>query len=666
MQFRTDINGLRAIAVLAVMLYHFGLFGFDGGFTGVDIFFVISGFLMTGIILTGMQRGDFSFRQFYLSRCKRILPALTVLCLVLLFFGWFWMGSVEYKMLGRHAAAAMAFVSNFLFKNESGYFDTFSQDKHLLHTWSLSVEWQFYLVYPLLLALITGWFRRKGAVPADALPHALLWLVVLAAASYALSVYVTPRQSAFAFYLLPTRFWELLAGGIVYLGMLRHPPGAAQVNIVFTLGLGLIATGIAGFDSNTLWPGYAVAVPVLGTACVIWAHAQNAFILNHALMQKIGIWSYSIYLWHWPVMVVLRHLGAEHSLVADVAGVAASVTLGALSYHLVEEPFRTGKLFRQYAPRRRKALVCGIVAAVLALGFTVDLAKGFPVRVSAEVQKIEQEVILSKRARPRNCGKGDERFSHTAYECDVPMPDFIVLGDSHASSGFEAIEKAAGEGKSGWMYSMTCPPFANTYLKVKDHSRQCPAFFQNAFKKIEALPADIPLFIIFRYAMYLHGPNEHPTLDLGVTFTDTDQQDAEPFAAAFERRLTETVCETAKNGRPVYLVGPVPEIGMDVPNTLIRRIIFRSGTTDISISLQDYMARQAPVLTMLDKAAQTCGEHVQVLDILPYLCPEGICKAAENALPLYTDDNHLARLGNAKLLPLYTEVLQRHIGDKNL
>jgi len=208
MTFRKDINGLRALSVLAVVLFHFQVPYLHGGFVGVDIFFVISGFLMTGIIFRRLKKDDFSIIGFYLDRGRRIIPALAVLCLVLLSLGYFWLIPFDYLALGKQAAAAATFVSNMLFFSEAGYFDHRSREKLLLHTWSLSVEWQFYIVYPLILLAL------KKILGVRLVRYALIILTLF---SLALSVYIAPWDGPFAFFTLPTRAWEMSAGGLVYL-----------------------------------------------------------------------------------------------------------------------------------------------------------------------------------------------------------------------------------------------------------------------------------------------------------------------------------------------------------------------------------------------------------------------------------------------------------------
>ena len=208
MQFRKDINGLRAIAVLAVVLFHFNASWLPGGFAGVDVFFVISGFLMTGIIFRGINQGDFSVLKFYIARANRFIPALAVLCVALLLFGWFYLGPTEYRALGKHVAGSMAFLSNVFYWMEAGYFDAASHEKWLLHTWSLSAEWQFYILYPLILVVLRKFMSAKKV------KIAVLLITILC---FIFSVIATYKWPSFSYYLLPTRAWEMLIGGIAYL-----------------------------------------------------------------------------------------------------------------------------------------------------------------------------------------------------------------------------------------------------------------------------------------------------------------------------------------------------------------------------------------------------------------------------------------------------------------
>jgi peptidoglycan/LPS O-acetylase OafA/YrhL len=283
--FRQDINGLRAIAVIAVVLYHFNSEWLTGGFAGVDVFFVISGFLMTGIIFRRFEQNNFSLGHFYMARAKRIIPALAMLSLFLLIVGWFYLSPAEYSQLGKHVASSMGFLSNIIYWKESGYFDTGSNEKWLLHTWSLSVEWQFYIIYPMVLVFLKRFFTL------NILRYIILIACVL---GFIFSVWVTYLSPRSAFFLLPTRSWEMLLGGVAYLFPLALKD--RNKKSVELIGIMLIAISYFALSSKDLWPGYLALFPVIGAFLVIQSSRDNSLFTNNILFQKIGTYSYSIYL----------------------------------------------------------------------------------------------------------------------------------------------------------------------------------------------------------------------------------------------------------------------------------------------------------------------------------------------------------------------------------
>lgn len=320
-KFRHDINGLRAIAVIAVVLFHFNPNWLSGGFAGVDVFFVISGFLMTGIIFRGLENKNFSILSFYVSRANRIIPALATLCLVLLAFGWFFLPPFDYKALANHASSSVAFFSNIIYWREAGYFDAASHEKWLLHTWSLSVEWQFYIIYPLVLTLFSKFIS---------LNKMKLLLVAGCVLGFLFSVFATIKWPEAAYYLLPTRTWEMMLGGVAYL----YPIKVKRKGALEWAGLSLIVASYILFSQETLWPGYLSILPVMGTFLVIQAHNNNSVISNNIVFQKIGSWSYSIYLWHWPFVVLIYYFTLSEAFI--YLGLIMSVLFGFISFTYIE------------------------------------------------------------------------------------------------------------------------------------------------------------------------------------------------------------------------------------------------------------------------------------------------------------------------------------------
>ncbi|HDZ58080.1 MAG TPA: acyltransferase [Pseudomonas xinjiangensis] len=383
MGFRFDINGLRAIAVMAVVLFHFGVTGMQGGFVGVDVFFVVSGFLMTGIICSRLDTG-FTVSGFYLDRFWRIVPALAVFCAALLIVGWFLLLPSGYERLGKHTLGSLGFVSNLMYWKEAGYFDPASVDKWMLHTWSLSVEWQFYLIYPLLIVVLVRLFGQGR----------LRWfLLIVALGSYLLSGYASSRWPTSAFFLLPTRMWELLAGALVYLFPFRTP--VRQSRALELSGIALIVVASVTFTEHIVWPGWLSAVPVFGTVLVIASSRQESLLTGNRISQALGRWSYSIYLWHWPLAVWLHYFALENESIWVIATILASIGLGWLSYRYVER--RAGRLRNLGGRLKLYSGMGGAMTLLVALAAAPVVTHGFPARLSEEVRAATRDLVMPTR-----------------------------------------------------------------------------------------------------------------------------------------------------------------------------------------------------------------------------------------------------------------------------
>jgi len=355
-QYKPEIDGLRAIAVLAVVLFHFQVSAFSGGFVGVDIFFVISGYLITSIIVDELGRGAFSFRDFYSRRARRILPASLMVCAAVAMFGWLKIYPSDLVVLGESLVATVFFASNFFFLGETDYFGAESHTLHLLHTWSLAVEEQFYLCFPLLMFAL-----RKAA------PTRVFWTVAsIAGVSVVLSLIGTWQAPAETFYMLPSRAWELLAGALI---ALRPPQMRTPLQASALMLFGFVLLGIALFvvDGDTPFPGIAAFAPTIGAASIIVAGPHAApllrFSLANPIMVGIGKISYSMYLWHWPMAVIF--LDFKDSGYPAWALLAPLFSLSYLSYRFVEKPFRDP----QFLPvKPRLALAFGVSAALAVFG----------------------------------------------------------------------------------------------------------------------------------------------------------------------------------------------------------------------------------------------------------------------------------------------------------
>ena len=415
MLFRRDINALRAIAVIAVMLFHFLPDFLTGGFIGVDVFFVISGFLMTKIILEGIKSNNFSIIEFYFKRGLRIIPALTVLCLVLLALGWFWLTPLDYRQLAKHVACSLGFISNFAYAFESGYFATAASEKFLLHTWSLAVEMQFYIIYPLFLVFLAKKFTLKK----------LRWTLVFALIlGFIFSQFACKFWATGAYYLLPSRCWQLLAGGVVYLFPLTKNTNPIIKKSLFYSGLLAILVASIFISKYYIWPGYLAIIPVLVACLVLQAEDDNSFITANPVLAKVGLWSYSIYLWHWP-LVVIKQLFAL-SITWVYLAIPLAVFLGFLSYQLVETRFK-------YKPQNITQLLNSIPV------YSCVLAGLFGCYIYFTNGKNANEFLMSNShilIYPQHCTK--ECLNKTKLNCFLGSPEKktigLLWGDSYAGN----------------------------------------------------------------------------------------------------------------------------------------------------------------------------------------------------------------------------------------
>jgi peptidoglycan/LPS O-acetylase OafA/YrhL len=359
--YRPDIDGLRALAILLVAAFHFAPGRLSGGFVGVDVFFVISGYLITAIVARGLAAGDFGYADFYARRIRRICPALVLVLLATVALGRLLLSPKDIAALGSHVAGGALFLSNLLLWRDSGPFDSYHQTKPLLHLWSLGVEAQFYLLWPAALALI--WRAGRNRL---ALVGALAAMSFIANAAYA---GLHPYAS---FYLPVTRLWELLAGALLALGgidaLRRVPPALREALSV--IGLSLILAAAFLFDGAAPYPGWRALLPVVGALCVIAAGPQawlNRRLLGNRAAVAVGLISYPLYLWHWPLLTLALIHAPEDAMIAKLAAASLALVAAIATYRFVELPLRRFDLMRVAAG------LCAAMAAVAVFGAAIYL-----------------------------------------------------------------------------------------------------------------------------------------------------------------------------------------------------------------------------------------------------------------------------------------------------
>jgi peptidoglycan/LPS O-acetylase OafA/YrhL len=637
--FRHDINGLRAIAVIAVVLYHFGVSGFNGGFGGVDVFFVISGYLMTRIILSNIEKDRFNLIDFYLARANRIIPALAVLCVLLLIAAWFFLPPYEMRIFGKHLFGATSFLSNIVFAKDSGYFDSAADEKWLLHTWSLSVEWQFYILYPLLIMLV------RKLLSANATRWTLLFL---ASSSYLLSVFFPERLHDAAFYLLPTRAWEMMAGGLIYAFGLQ----ATQKSKLATelTGVALLAGSIILLNSSYTWPGSLAALPVLGAALIIIAANEKSWITNNTFSQYIGTVSYSLYLWHWPVVVALNLFELKENTWGISGGIILSLVLASLSYYLVERPWRNA--FPKKLPQLFRILGYASFTGFISLtGLAIFYYQGVPSRVDSLVAiadseqsnrnpRVECIVAPSKNPTSPMCVLGENKDKIAA----------IVIGDSHSNATVNAVVAATppelggilflGADGCAAMMNLSTPYFFN-----------CGEYNKKIIDYLASNMVGTPIILINHITQNLLTPANSETKR--PLYLDKLPNTSPAFAETFKQEYQAQLCNLASK-HPMYVVQTIPSMNVNVPQTIVRSMMYKSEKIDVAIGLDEYYKSEGGVRSFLHDAINTCKAHE--LDPVKYLCNDATCIGSINYRPLYYDDDHLSEYGNRLLVPMFRDI----------
>lgn len=654
MRYRADIDGLRALAVMPVVLFHANVPGFGGGFVGVDIFFVISGFLITSIIAEEITQGRFSIVAFYERRIRRIFPALFAVLLVSSILAIWLLLPNQFDAYSRSVLGTAFFASNIVFWRETGYFAAPASEKPLLHTWSLAVEEQFYVFLPLLLLFIYHWLNAKWTV----------WIVLLTILSFALSIWGVAVKPSATFYLAPTRAWELLLGSILALGAIPTLRSRPLMEALFLVGAGSIAWGIFGLSVVSPFPGLNALFPCIGAALVIYSGQNTSLYSNWFLRSKpfvfVGFISYSLYLWHWPLLVFGQIWNVyELTSFQTTAIVSLSFLAATLSWKYVESPFR-----KRGAVLARKGLFSTAFAAICVLlifGTYGVVTHGWPERVPAKSVEIAK-FTKSHNPRRNECllFPGNPVMQPCIYGASV-QPAYAVWGDSHADATIHAIGNVAkAKGQSVlFLGSASCPPFIGVRIQKYDCLSTNVAFYERIVQSDHIKT----VILVARYAVYVQGraralgPAERSEIS-SVYITDVNgaAPDLEGRLNLFSTALEKTVNELLSAGKKIVLVYPIPEVGYDVPVTLAQIVIKGQPPESFTRTIDHFWERQRSIFKMLDNL----GQSQQVLRLYPHkqLCNAERCITYSDGNPLYRDDDHLSLAGAEFIAPIFRAIFE--------
>lgn len=630
--YRSDVDGLRAIAVSTVVLYHLQSGLAPGGYVGVDVFFVISGFLIFRLVWEQLEGQRFSVREFYVRRVLRLLPASLAMVAIVAAASSLWLLPSDLARVGRQVTSTMAYGSNFWFWRNTGYFDPSSETMPLLHTWSLAVEEQFYFLAPLTLVLCHRYARRW------VVPGAAMMLVATLVAS---EFFVKTRQPA-VFYLTPFRSWEFLCGGL--LALARPPPPQERIaGYLAWVGLALIVVPVFFLSGKSDFPGLAALAPCVGAAVLLWLPPHRGLVrraLESRQMVVVGRLSYSLYLWHWPVFTlwnVTHPVDGERPWPQQALKLVLSVALGVLSYLFVEQPLRTP------LPERRRQTVVGamVVSGVLLLsGLALTLSGGIPSRFGVDVQALdrarEQEVPFVACFGPDAPAQGDCRIG--AKEAPTRT---LLWGDSHALALAPALDEVmAKRGESAFFIaSSTCPPILGLHARdVRQGDWRC----ERTQARVEAVMSRYPeVTRVILASIWESYFDDESTVRLA------DQVGERGNSAVLSSGLSLTVATLASRGLEVMLVRQVPKFSRSVPQEMARAAA-AGEEPKLRLSLAEVRNRQSRFDALVAQAQLAAPPgKVATLDLPSLFCdgPGEACRFASDGVPLYRDAHHLNMAG---------------------
>ena len=648
MRYRGEIDGLRAIAVIPVIMFHGGFFGFSGGYIGVDVFFVISGYLITSIILEELGRNQFSIINFYERRARRILPALSVVLVFTTVTAFILMPADLLRVYSQSLVSVASFSSNILFYLTSGYFSVVSDERPLLHTWSLALEEQYYIFFPIMM--IAMWFIGRR--------YLIFLLVALSIISLLYSQYMSQVGLIDAnFYLIFSRAWELFFGSLIaLLNLSRLSIRKWKREVLGVAGLSLIFYSIVFFDRQTPFPSFYALIPVLGVCAIIVFVDSSTYVgrlLSNKLLVAIGLISYSLYLWHQPLFAFLRLKSiGEPSHTMFAGAIALTFALSYLSYKFVEKPFRGKSAISRGAVFRYSTVS---IILFLSIGFLGHLYEGFENRFKSNLYSDS----IKRSPKREECHTEGQEFLKPDRACQY-FGDNITwasFGDSHIVEPTFALAKTLEQDNLGigllHLSFSNCPPALTFDVKQPG----CSKWVNESLLYLEKNDSIKNVLIGFRYSAFLYGdqrdsypelPNEDPI----NFFTDfSGSAITESAREIYWQSFSEIVARLLKSGKEVYILYPIPELPVDIRKAITPFSIFHSeAIVDLKRSTTSdyYYSRNGFIINNLDSLPY--GNNLHPIRPFEILCDSSYCPAVHNGKALYYDDNHLSIAGATKLI----------------
>ncbi len=633
--YRADIDGLRAIAILSVIISHAFQGVMSGGFVGVDIFFVISGFLISNIIFKSLETGSFSYIEFYNRRIKRIFPALITVLLFCFLIGYFILLPVEFNNLGKNVVGGAFFISNIILWGESGYFDTASGLKPFLNLWSLGVEEQYYIIWPVLVVLI--WKRSNNF---------LLIVLPIFIGSFLLNIFVINHHSGATFYSPVTRFWELMIGSLlafIVLHNIRILPSKISCNVVSWTGLCFLIAGFFLIDSHKVLPGLWTLLPTMGTFLLIYAGNKsfvNSRLLSNKVLVFVGLISYPLYLWHWPLLAYARIVNLNGT-VEKMAIVILSFILAILTYNFLEKPIRSG-FSHKGAPIDVSRWLVSTMLATAAIGGASYIGILQPYHNSQNLKLIS--TAIGEWEYPGDMRKfkfrGSEFFRINNESIDQKNSGQILfLGDSNMAQYYSNIEALSHRTKKSIIFATEdgCPPIPNVYRAIPPQSYHLVddvmVYTSNPEVKVVVIGAAWTLYFGKDSTYYFKDQQNRRDLFLN---------DSAGSKAAFSS-LEEMLSKFSSMGKTVYLLLNIPVGDALDPKNMVNRSMY-NGSPFFSVNYGQLTEKDIEKNQYIDNALIKIAHKTNAIVIDPkkFLCPEGRCPSIlPDGQPIYKDNMHL-------------------------
>ncbi len=613
MDYRSDIDGIRAIAVILVLFFHAFPENLPGGFLGVDIFFVISGYLISSIILGGLKNKTYSLKNFYIKRINRIFPALLIVLLFSIVFGWFALVPEEYKELGRHSASAAFFVSNLTLWYQSGYFDRSSELKPLLHLWSLSVEEQFYIFWPLVMSY--SWRRKMSLVKVS-------FFVILI--SFIINIYMSYNYHSGAFYSPISRFWEILIGAFLAFYKLENDEikNESQKNSQGLLGVLLIVVGVVFVSKESFFPGFWALCPVIGTSLIISSGSSawiNRKILSNRFLTGIGLISYPLYLWHWPLISFANILSPEPVVTSiKLTLLAISFILAWMTYNFLELPLRGVKDIR-----KKSVTLLVLLIIVGLIGSFIKGAKGIQ---SRDVETINTYSHLSSGFSGVSCEQFGLKMKTANYCTNYEDTSILLVGDSHAAHLYYGLKKNKDPyfSKVSVMAGVKCNGLVNFY-----DDNNCSNYIHSLFAVLDKNPS-------IRYVVLAGAHQVIQTKSAKVM---------KKYFDGYSDMIGELL---ARKIKPIFFIDNLA-LKIDPLKCVESKLPLRSWLSEQPSFCEDAKEKDWVEYDRYDaftKRLSVKFPSVTFFDSRPLICKDGKCPLMRGGRLLYSDKNHYSLYGS--------------------